>query len=88
MYADGQKLPLHGVRVRLRHSKIHATDCAECETKTGKVDRIEREIELVGPLTDEQWTRLLKIADKCPVHRTLHNELNVVSRLRGSMTEP
>ncbi len=87
MYADRKKLPLHGVKVRLRHSKIHAADCAECETKTGKVDRIEREIELVGPLTDEQRTRMLEIADKCPVHRTLHNELKVVSRLRSTMTE-
>ncbi len=88
MYADRKKLPLEGVKVRLRHSKVHAADCAECETKTGKVDRIEREIELLGPLTDDQRSRLLQIADKCPVHRTLHNELTVVSRLRGSMTGP
>lgn len=82
MYADRKGLLLEGVRVRLRHSKVHATDCAECETKAGRVDRIDREIELIGPLTDAQRARLLEIADKCPVHRTLHSEVQVLSELR------
>jgi putative redox protein len=81
MYANLKKLPLEGVRVRLRTSKIHAADCAKCETKIGKLDRIEREIEVLGPLTDEQRLRLLEIADRCPVHRTLTSEIEIVSRL-------
>ena len=81
LYADHKKLPLEGVKVTLRHAKIHAVDCARCETQTGKIDRIEREIEVIGPLTEEQRLRLLEIADKCPVHRTLESEIEVVSRL-------
>ena len=81
LYADHKKLPLESVRVTLRHAKIHAVDCARCETETGKIDRIEREIEVIGPLTEEQRLRLLEIADKCPVHRTLESEIEVVSRL-------
>lgn len=81
LYADRKGLPLDGVRVRLRHGKIHAADCAACETKEGKVDRIEREIELLGALTAEQRQRLLEIADRCPVHRTLTSEISIVSRL-------
>ena len=81
IYANHKKLPLEGVRVRLRHGKIYAEDCASCETKEGKLDRIEREIEVLGTLTDEQRLRLLEIADKCPVHRTLTSEIEIVSRL-------
>jgi uncharacterized OsmC-like protein/alpha/beta superfamily hydrolase len=81
VYSDHKKLPLEGVRVRLRHGRIYAVDCAQCETKEGKLDRIEREIEVLGPLTDEQRRRLLEIADKCPVHRTLTSEISIVSRL-------
>lgn len=81
IYANHKKLPLEGTRIRLRHGKIYATDCATCETKEGKLDRIEREIEVLGPLTDEQRQRLLEIADKCPVHRTLTSEIEIVSRL-------
>jgi putative redox protein len=81
MYADLKKLPLEGVRVRLRHAKIHAADCASCATKAGRLDRIEREIELLGPLTVEQRLRLMEIADRCPVHRTLTSEMEIVSRL-------
>lgn len=83
MYADRKGLPLEGVRVRLRHAKIHARDCEECETTTGRVDRIERSIELIGDeLTDAQRQRMLEIADKCPVHKTLHNEVDLRSTLR------
>jgi putative redox protein len=82
MYADRKKWPLEHVSVSLRHDKIHATDCEECETRDGKVDKIEREIALTGPLDDEQRARLLEIADKCPVHRTLHSEVQILSRLK------
>lgn len=77
MYADRKKWPLDGVAVKLRHQKIHAQDCAECETKTGKIDSIDKEIELKGELSAEQKTRLLEIADRCPVHQTLHNHVQI-----------
>ena len=83
MYADRKKWPIEEVIVRLKHSKIHAEDCQDCETKEGKIDRIEREIEPVGPLTEEQRKRLLEIANKCPVHRTLDSETEIVSKLRS-----
>ena len=81
LYARRKQWPLDGVTVRLEHSKIHAADCAECETKEGKLDRIEREISLGGALTDEQRAGLLEIAERCPVHRTLTSEINIRSRL-------
>jgi putative redox protein len=81
MYARLKKWPLYKVTVRLKHEKIHATDCAECETKEGKIDRIERLIELDGPLSDEQRQRLLEIANRCPVHRTLSSEIHIPTRL-------
>ncbi len=81
MYADRKQLPLQGVTVTLRHAKIHAADCADCETREGKLDRIERDLELSGPLDDAARSRLLEIADKCPVHRTLQSEIRVVTRL-------
>ena len=77
LYADNKKLPLTRVQVRLRHSRIYATDCAECETKGGMLDRIERVISLEGELDDKQRARLMEIADKCPVHRTLKSEVNI-----------
>lgn len=82
MYADHKQWPLTGVTVRLRHNKIHAADCAECETKEGRLDHFEREIELEGDLSAEQRQRLLEIADRCPVHRTLHSEVIVATRLK------
>ena len=84
VYARQKKWPLQKVKVRLKHAKIYATDCAECETKEGKIDRIERFIELEGPLSDEQRTRLLQIADHCPVHRTLTSEISIVTRLSST----
>ena len=67
--------------MRLGHSKIHAADCAECETREGRLDRIEVELQLTGALDDGQRARLLEIAGKCPVHRTLTSEINIRSRL-------
>ncbi len=81
MYADRKSWPLEEIAVRLSHAKIHASHCETCETAEGKVDRIEREIELIGDLSGEQRTRLLEIADRCPVHRTLHSEILVETRL-------
>jgi putative redox protein len=66
--------------VTLRHNRIHAEDCAECETKSGMVDQIEREIAMEGALDPEQRGRLMDIADKCPVHRTLTSEVRIVTR--------
>ena len=81
MYADRKGWPLEKVQVRLSHGKIHAKDCGECETKVGMVDRIQRVIEVSGPLDGEQRQRLLEIADRCPVHRTLKSEINITTRL-------
>ena len=82
MYARLKKLPLEGVQVTLTHSRVHATDCADCEAKDGKIDEIQRRIHLIGDeLTESQRERMLEIADRCPVHRTLHNEIKVRSQL-------
>jgi uncharacterized OsmC-like protein/fermentation-respiration switch protein FrsA (DUF1100 family) len=77
LYADGKKLALKRVSVRLTHNKIHAEDCLNCETKEGMVDRIDRSITFEGALDAEQRKRLLEIADKCPVHRTLKSEIDI-----------
>lgn len=77
LYADRKQLPLTRTRVRLRHSRIYAADCAACETKEGMLDRIDRIINLEGELDAEQRKRLLEIADKCPVHRTLTSEIDI-----------
>ncbi len=74
MYAQSEGLPLRGVTTRLQHSNVHADDCAECETEEGKIDWIDLHIELDGPLDDEQRSKLLEIAEKCPVHQTLISE--------------
>lgn len=81
VYARMKGWPLESVRVELRHGKVHAEDCAECETKKGMVDVIERDIQLTGALSDEQRERLLDIARKCPVSRTLTSEIQIHSRL-------
>ncbi len=82
MYADRKAWPLDGIVVRLKHEKIHAEDFQDCETKVGKLDRIEREIELIGPLDGEQRRRLLEVADMCPVHRTLQSKIVIKSTLK------
>ena len=79
LYADRKALPLERTTVTLRHSKIHAEDCAECETRAGMLDQIERVITMEGALDAEQRTKLLEIADKCPVHRTLTSEVRILT---------
>ena len=81
LYADRKGWPLARTRVRLCHRRIHANDCADCETKLGVLDRIELVIELEEPLNDPQRQRLLEIANMCPVHRTFTSEINVDNRL-------
>ncbi len=77
LYADRNQFPLKRSQVRLRHARIYATDCAECETKAGMIDRIECVVTLEGDLNDEQRGRLMGIAEKCPVHRTLKSEVDI-----------
>jgi putative redox protein len=81
LYARRKGWPLDGVTVRLTHSRIHAQDCADCETKEGKLDQIEREVVLSGRLDATQRAKLAEIADKCPVHRTLTSEIKIRTRL-------
>jgi uncharacterized OsmC-like protein len=76
-YARRNKFPLENITVSLSHSRIYARDCEECETKEGMLDRIEVQIDLAGPLTIEQHAKLMEIAGKCPVHRTLKSEINI-----------
>ena len=80
LYADRKSLPLERTTVTLKHSKIHAEDCAECETKAGMLDQIERVIAMEGPLDADQRKKLMEIADKCPVHHTLTSEVRILSR--------
>jgi putative redox protein len=77
LYAENKKLPLDRVSVSLTHNKIHAEDCLNCETKVGMLDRIDRNITLEGALSAEERKRLMEIADKCPVHRTLKSEIDI-----------
>jgi len=87
MYADRKGWRLRHITVRLRHRRIHAKDCAGCETRNGQLDQIEREMQFEGELTDEQRARLLDIAERCPVHRTLHSEV-LVSTAESVPDEP
>ena len=83
-YARRHKLPLEKITVSLWHSRIHARDCEECETKEGMLDRIDVEVELTGALSGEQHAKLMEVAARCPVHRTLTSEINI--RLRAAAT--
>ncbi|MBR0836283.1 OsmC family protein [Bradyrhizobium manausense] len=83
LYADRKSLPLDRVTVTLKHSKIYAKDCAECETRDGMLDQIERDIAMDGALDAEQRKKLMEIADKCPVHRTLTSEIRIVTTAVG-----
>ncbi len=77
LYARRKGWPLAGVTVTLGHSRIHAADCADCDTKEGMLDRIECELRFDGPLDADQRTRLREIAERCPVHRTLTSEIDI-----------
>jgi uncharacterized OsmC-like protein/alpha-beta hydrolase superfamily lysophospholipase len=79
LYADRKSLPLERVTVTLKHGKIHAEDCAECETKAGMLDQIDLVIAMEGELDPEQRRKLMEIAGKCPVHRTLTSEIHIVT---------
>jgi putative redox protein len=81
LYADMKGLPLRHVSVSLKHDKVHAADCEQCDTREGRVDKIERVITLEGDLDEAQRNKLLEIANKCPVHRTLHAEVWIPTRL-------
>lgn len=81
LYARRKSWPLEAVTVRLRHARIHAADCADCETKEGMIYRIELDIEFAGGLTKDQSSKLLEIAQKCPVHRTLVSEIDIRTRV-------
>ncbi len=83
MYAQRKGLPLQQVEVELNHDKIHAAECESCESEFGKIDQIQRRIRMTGELDAEQRRRLLEIADKCPVHRTLHSEVLVETDEKG-----
>lgn len=82
MYARQKKIPLDSVQVDVSHSKVHAQDCEDCQKNNGKIDQFERNILLSGSLTAEQRKRLLEIADKCPVHKTLESEIKIVTSLQ------
>jgi putative redox protein len=82
MYADRKRWPLERVRVTLRHSRIHAQDCADCETTKGWIDHIDRDVELAGDLDDSQRQQLLHISERCPVHQTLTSEVRITTSLR------
>lgn len=82
LYAQRKGIELHRVTVRLQHYRIHAEDCAGCETKQGFLDRIDRQIELGGNLDEAQRARLLEIAERCPVHRTLKSEIDIRTSLK------
>lgn len=88
MYAERKNWPVGRIEVTLRHSRIHAQDCADCETRTGQVDHLDRSIAIAGPLAAEQREALLRIADRCPVHRTLHSGVHVSTRLAAGDETP
>lgn len=86
LYARRKQFPLENITVSLKHSRIYAKDCEECETKEGMLDRIDVEVDLTGALSAEQRAKLLEIAGKCPVHQTLTSEINI--RLRPAQKSP
>lgn len=77
VYARRKGWPLEAVTVRLRHARVHAVDCADCETKEGRIDRIDWWFQFTGELTGDQQLRLLEMAERCPVHRTLVSQLHI-----------
>ena len=87
LYARRKQWPLESVTVRLRHSRVHALDCATCETTQGMLDRIELSLDLSGPLTEEQRSRVIAIAERCPVRRTLQSEIEIRTASPPSIAE-
>jgi putative redox protein len=81
MYANFKKIPLDSISVKLNYEKIHAKDCVDCDSPNARIDHIDRKIELRGNLTDEQRAKLLEIANKCPVHRTLTSKIEIDTSL-------
>jgi uncharacterized OsmC-like protein len=88
LFARRKQIPLENITVSLWHSRIYARDCEECETKEGMLDRIDVEVELTGSLSEEQHAKLIEIAGKCPVHRTLTSEINIRLRPAQKSTAP
>lgn len=81
VYARRKGMPLESVTVHVRHSKVYADDCASCDSKDARIDRLDCAITLTGTLSDEQRADLLRIADRCPVHRTLTSKIDIQTRL-------
>lgn len=81
MYADRKGWEIEEIKVHLSHQKVHSKDCNDCDTTSGYIDKIDREIEILADLDEKQLAKLIEIADKCPVHRTLHNEVKVITKL-------
>ena len=77
MYAERKGIPLEHVAIVLNHEKIHARDCEDCEQSAARIDRIQRRLELTGELSEAQRARLMEIADRCPVHRTLEGDIHI-----------
>jgi uncharacterized OsmC-like protein/esterase/lipase len=84
MYADRKKWPVESISVKLKHQKVHADECRNCETQSGKLDKIDLEIDIKGNLDKEQKKKMMEIAEKCPVHRTLHSEIITNAQLKES----
>src|SRR5262252_5227716 len=82
LYAQRKGMDLQRITVRLQHSRIHASDCLDCETKSGFLDRIDRDIQLTGNLSEDEKHRLLEIAERCPVHRTLNSEIHILTSIK------
>ena len=85
LYAQRKGIDVERITVRLQHSRIHAEDCVDCETKTGFLDRIDREIEMSGNLDETEKRRLLEIAEHCPVHRTLKSEMDIRTSIKRDL---
>ena len=86
MYADHKEWPLEEVYVELLHDKVHAEDCEDCDKKKSKIDHIEKDVIVVGDLSEQQRDRLLEISERCPVHRTLKSDIKITSHISHKST--